>query len=102
MHIMTTPLAPGLARKVKKVVAEPLQPVARLDFPLPMLKADYLQVLEIKTESPELLTALGSLSTFYTENTPAARRQLRSTLEQRSLQVNQEYLAAAEGVLKVC
>ncbi|KAK9835291.1 hypothetical protein WJX84_005952, partial [Apatococcus fuscideae] len=72
---MTAPLAPGLARKVKKV-------------------------LEIQTESSELLTALTSLSTFYTENTPATRRQLRTTLEQRSLKVNQEYLTAAEGVLK--
>ncbi len=60
-----------------------------------------IQALELQTESPELLTALSSLSTFYTENTPVARRQLRSTLEQRSLQVNQEYLTAAEGVLQV-
>ena len=97
---MTAPLAPGLARKVKKVKQNALKPT-RTALKL-VLRAKHLQVLDLQTESPELLTALTSLSTFYAENTPTARRQLRSTLEQRSLQVNQEYLSAAEGVLKVC
>ena len=70
-------LAPGLARKVKKI-------------------------LDIKTESPDVISALNTLSTFYDDNTPAARRQLRSTIEKRGLEINQEFLTAAESVIQVC
>jgi hypothetical protein len=42
-------LAPGLARKVKKV-------------------------LETRTDAPEVLDSLKALSGFFAENTPAARR----------------------------
>ena len=42
-------LAPGLARKVKKV-------------------------LETRTDAPEVVESLKALSGFFTENTPAARR----------------------------
>ncbi|PNW74161.1 hypothetical protein CHLRE_13g587750v5 [Chlamydomonas reinhardtii] len=68
-------LAPGLARKVKKV-------------------------LEIKTETPELLSSLQTLSTFYTDNTPAARRGLRTTIEKRGLAINERFIGAAESVIK--
>ena len=46
---MTSSLAPGLARKVKKV-------------------------LETRVDSPEIISCLKGLSEFYDENTPAARR----------------------------
>ncbi|KAG2497264.1 hypothetical protein HYH03_004848 [Edaphochlamys debaryana] len=68
-------LAPGLARKVKKV-------------------------LEIKTEAPELLSSLQTLSSFYGENTPAARRGLRTTIEKRGLAINERFIGAAESVIK--
>ncbi|KAI5656562.1 hypothetical protein M9H77_25355 [Catharanthus roseus] len=68
-----TALAPGLSRKLKKV-------------------------LETRTDSAELLSSLNTLSTFYTENTPQARRNLRSTIEKRALSINEEYLLAFQGV----
>ncbi|XP_077253885.1 oligomeric golgi complex subunit [Tasmannia lanceolata] len=64
-------LAPGLSRKLKKV-------------------------LESRTDSPDLLASLNTLSTFYTENTPQARRNLRSTIEKRALSINHEFLLASE------
>ncbi|ONK78592.1 uncharacterized protein A4U43_C02F20430 [Asparagus officinalis] len=45
-------LAPGLSRKLKKV-------------------------LETRTDGPDLLDSLATLSTFYTDNTPPARRNLK-------------------------
>ncbi|GIL61283.1 hypothetical protein Vafri_15679 [Volvox africanus] len=68
-------LAPGLARKVKKV-------------------------LDIKTDSPELLSSLQTLSSFYNENTQAARRGLRTTIEKRGLAINERFIGAAESVIK--
>lgn len=65
-------LAPGLARKLKKVV-------------------------ESRTDSPDLLTSLHTLSSFYTENTAQARRNLRSSIEQRSLSINLQFLDASEA-----
>ncbi|PSC76084.1 Conserved oligomeric Golgi complex subunit 6 [Micractinium conductrix] len=69
-------LAPGLARKVKKI-------------------------METRVEAPEVVGSLSTLSTFFSENTPAARRRLRSTIENQGVRVNEEFLAAAEGVLKM-
>ncbi|GAB4822825.1 hypothetical protein N2152v2_009871 [Parachlorella kessleri] len=69
-------LAPGLARKVKKI-------------------------LDTKTEAPEIVGSLSTLSSFYAENTPAARRQLRSTIENEGVKINEEFLAAAESVIQV-
>lgn len=60
-----------------------------------------LQILEIKTESPDVINALSTLSGIYTDNTPAARRQLRCTIEQRGLQINGQFLQAAEAVMQV-
>jgi hypothetical protein len=61
-----------------------------------------VQILEIKTESQDLIAALNTLSAAYPDNTPAARRHLRSTIEERGLAINQQFLAAAEGVTQVC
>ena len=38
---------------------------------------------------------------MYPDNTPAARRHLRSTIEQRGLGINEQFLEAAEGVTRV-
>lgn len=59
------------------------------------------QILEIKTESQDLIAALSTLSAIYPDNTPAARRHLRSTIEERGLGINEQFLEAAEGVTKV-
>ncbi|XP_028776746.1 conserved oligomeric Golgi complex subunit 6 [Neltuma alba] len=66
-------LAPGLSRKLKKV-------------------------LESRTDTPDLLSSLNTLSSFYTDNTPQSRRNLRSTIEKRSLSINLEFLAASDVV----
>ncbi|KAL2236786.1 conserved oligomeric Golgi complex subunit 6 [Sesamum indicum] len=65
-----TALAPGLSRKLKKV-------------------------LETRTDTPDLLASLNTLSSFYSENTPQTRRNLRSTIEKRGLSINGEFLAAS-------
>ncbi|KAJ9507813.1 hypothetical protein QJQ45_019281, partial [Haematococcus lacustris] len=59
-----------------------------------------VQILDIKTETPDLINALATLSSFQTDNTPAARRGLRSTIEQRSLDINDTFLKAAEAVIQ--
>ena len=59
------------------------------------------QTLEIRTETPELLGALSTLSTFYDENTRAERRRLRATIERRGLHANEQFLSAAEAVIQV-
>ncbi|KAI3911999.1 hypothetical protein MKW98_010943 [Papaver atlanticum] len=69
---MAVTLAPGLSRKLKKV-------------------------LESRTDSPDLLDSLNTLSTFYTENTQQSRRNLRSNIEKRSLDINHEFLSASNS-----
>ncbi|XP_078442754.1 oligomeric golgi complex subunit [Wolffia australiana] len=64
-------LAAGLSRKLRKVLNE------------------------TRTDSPELLASLEALSSFYGENTLAARRGLKSTIENRALALNQEFLLAS-------
>lgn len=73
----TVGLAPGLSRKLKKV-------------------------LECRTDSPDLVGSLNTLSTFYSENTAQARRNLRSTIEHRSLQINLDFLQASRAAQQVC
>ncbi|KAE8727436.1 Detected protein of confused Function [Hibiscus syriacus] len=70
--MVTGGLAPGLSRKLKKV-------------------------LECRTDTPEVLASLNTLSNFYTENTPQARRNLRSTIEKRSLDINLDFLRASQA-----
>lgn len=67
---MTTVLAPGLSRKLKKV-------------------------LETRTDTPDLLASLNTLSSFYTDNSPVARRNLQSTIENRALDINRDFLFAS-------
>lgn len=73
---MSSNLAPGLARKLKKV-------------------------LETRTDSPEMLASLETLSSFYTDNSLQARRNLRSTIEKRGLAINEQFLRASEAAQKV-
>lgn len=68
-------LAPGLSRKLKKV-------------------------LETRTDTADLLASLNTLSEFYTENTPHSRRNLRSTIEKRSLSINEEFLLSSAAAQK--
>ncbi|KAH7687077.1 Conserved oligomeric Golgi complex subunit 6 protein [Dioscorea alata] len=63
-------LAPGLSRKLKKV-------------------------LETRTDSPDLLDSLAALSTFYGDNTPQSRRNLKSSIEERALAINHTFLLAS-------
>lgn len=65
-------LAPGLSRKLKKV-------------------------LESRIDTPDLLSSLNTLSSFYDDNTPQARRNLRSTIERRALSINHEFLDASHA-----
>jgi hypothetical protein len=67
---MAAALAPGVSRKLKKV-------------------------LETRTDNPDLLASLGALSTFYVQNTPQARRNLKSSVEQRGLTINRHFLDAS-------
>lgn len=72
---MGTAVATGLSRKLKKV-------------------------LECRTESPDLVSSLKTLSTLYTENTPRSRRNLRYSIETRGLQINLDFLHASDAAQK--
>lgn len=67
---MAVSLAPGLSRKLKKV-------------------------LETRTDNEELVASLATLSTFYTDNTPQARRNLKSSIDHRALAINHHFLQAS-------
>ena len=58
------------------------------------------QVLATRTEAPEIIGALGTLSTFYEENTTHAQRRLRQTIQQHDLSVNMQFLTAVEDIVK--
>ncbi|CAG9810797.1 unnamed protein product [Chironomus riparius] len=46
----------------------------------------------------EIVDSLKDLSTFFTDNTLDSRRNLRSQIERRSLEINKKFLAAFRGV----
>ncbi|KAG8224118.1 hypothetical protein J437_LFUL001812 [Ladona fulva] len=57
------------------------------------------KILETRIDNDkETLDALKELSTFFTENTFQARRNLRSKIEKRSLSINEEFLSAFREV----
>uniref|UniRef100_A0A182JAU9 Conserved oligomeric Golgi complex subunit 6 n=1 Tax=Anopheles atroparvus TaxID=41427 RepID=A0A182JAU9_ANOAO len=70
-------------------------------------KGDYIQqrlnkVLESRVETDrETLDALSDLSSFFKENTLQSRRNLRSQIEKRSLEINQSFLSAFKEVKEV-
>nr|POF10604.1 isoform short of conserved oligomeric golgi complex subunit 6 [Quercus suber] len=71
MGCSTVGLAPRLSRKLKKV-------------------------LECRTDSPDLLSSLNTLSLFYTENTPQSLRNLRYTIETHAFVINREFIRASD------
>ncbi|GMY05075.1 conserved oligomeric golgi complex subunit 6 [Fagus crenata] len=58
------------------------------------------KVLECRTESPNLVSSLKTLSTLYTENTPQSRRNLRYNIETCGLQINLDFLHASDAAQK--
>lgn len=57
------------------------------------------KILEYRIENdPDTIEALRELSTFYTENSLQARRNLRSQIEKRSLDINENFLASFKEV----
>ena len=59
------------------------------------------QILATRTESTEILSSLTTLSSFYEDNTPVARRRLRTTIEQHGLSINQQFVTAAGAIIQV-
>ena len=55
------------------------------------------KVLDCRTDNPEVMASFNALSTFYNENTPRVHRNLRSTIEKRSLQINFYFLRASQA-----
>lgn len=55
----------------------------------------------MKTETPELVGSLATLSEIYPENSATARRYLRSTIEGSGVKINEEFLKAADTVIQV-
>lgn len=60
-----------------------------------------LQVLDIRTEAPDILDSLAALSRVYQDNSTASRRQLRANIEGRGINNLQQFLSAAQAVIGV-
>lgn len=73
MSVPAGSTVPGLARKVRKV-------------------------LDIRTESLEVLNSLAALSGVYQNNSTASRRQLKANIEERSISTLEQFLYAAQAV----
>lgn len=58
------------------------------------------KVLDTRIEAPELSVALKELSTFYGPNTLESRRNLRSSIERRGVQVSQNLVEVFGGVMQ--
>lgn len=58
-------------------------------------------MLDTRTESPEILSSLSTLSAFYEANSAAERRQLRANIEKQGRHISEDFLAAAETVTAV-
>lgn len=110
--------APGISRKVKKVCGGTFHSINKGDYRsshcwLEILAPGspdllctgqhrvppYRQILDTRTDTPDLRACLESLSDLYPENTPAARRGLRSTIDNSGLEAATAFLAGLEGVL---
>ena len=61
----------------------------------------FAQVLEVRTESQDVLESLTALSKLYQQNTVASRRQLRARIEERGITTIEQFLSAAQGVIQV-
>ena len=60
----------------------------------PRLSRKLKKVLKCWTDSPDLLSPLNTLSSFYTRNTPQSCRNLRYTIKTHALDINREFLCA--------
>jgi len=58
------------------------------------------KVLDTRVEAPELSVALKELSAFYGPNTLESRRNLRSSIERRGVQVSQNLVEVFGGVMQ--
>lgn len=63
----------------------------------PLLSRKLKKVLETRTDSPDVVESLRSLSEFYTENNANSRKNLKTTLERRGLDINEQFLRASEA-----
>ena len=59
------------------------------------------QVLDIKTESAEVLESLAALSALHEETSASSRRQLKTHVEERGIDNLEQFLLAAQGVIRV-
>lgn len=64
------------------------------------MKRGWEQVLETRTDTPDMVAALSSLSEFYHENHPKARQHLRAAIDERSVEINELMLEEANRVLE--
>eukprot|EP00894_Picocystis_sp_ML_P000970 jgi/Pico_ML_1/51487/g2512.t1 len=58
------------------------------------------RVLETRTDTPDIVAALSSLSEFYHENHPKARQHLRAAIDERSVEINASLLQEAKHVME--
>lgn len=61
----------------------------------------HLQVLDIRTESAEVLLSLAALSGSYQAQSSASRRQLKADIEEQGITNYERFLSAADAVIGV-
>eukprot|EP00842_Homolaphlyctis_polyrhiza_P003299 jgi/Hompol1/3970/HPOL_003418-RA len=76
-----------------------LQPQNKLTSSNPLSRKLY-GILYLSLDDQEIQTALSSLSNFYSENTPAARRNLKSSIERKIVGVHKEFLSSFDALQK--
>jgi len=67
--------------------------------PSPAIVKKVRKVVETRLDAPELAIALQQLSEFYGPNTLENRRNLRSTIERRSVDVNKKFVGCFADVM---
>ncbi|CAL5429320.1 unnamed protein product [Camellia sinensis] len=63
----------------------------------PGVSRKWTKVLETRTDTPDLLSSLNTLSSFYAHNNTHFSRNLQSTIDNRSLSINHEFLLSSNG-----
>ena len=61
-----------------------------------VLEKKLKKVLDLRTDSPAMIDALDSIAPFWGDNTLEARRNLRSELEERNVELANRFLEAFE------
>ncbi|KAK6099385.1 Golgi transport complex subunit 6 [Batrachochytrium dendrobatidis] len=77
--------------------AEELQPQNKLSTGYPLYRK-LTKVLHLSLDEPETQEALSALSDIYPQNTPSARRNLKSHVEKQVSGVSKEFLAAFDAL----